>query len=96
MADNLVLAGFRAIDGSSMDLVKKNIQNHMRRISELTKKMENLHITLKTLHEREKSEKYDIRTKLLDNGKVYVSHAIDRNLFAAIDAALEKLVRELR
>ncbi len=92
---NLALAGFRNIDSSSMEIVRNNIDKHMKRIAELTKKIENLHITLKTVHEREKSEKYDIRVKLNDNGKIYAAHSNDRNLFVAIDMALEKLIHEL-
>ncbi len=92
---NIELAGFRDVDSSSMDILKKNIGHHAKRISELAKKLEKLHITLKKVHEREKGEKYDIRAKVVDNGKVYASHAIDRNLFVAVDNALKKLANEL-
>ncbi len=92
---NVELAGFRAIEESSMAVVNKIISNYAHRLSELTKRLEKLHITLKPVHEREKSEKYDIHVKLLDNGKVYNSHFIDRNLFTAIDTALRKIVKEL-
>ena len=95
LGGNIELAGFRDIDPSSMDVLRKGIGNHAKRIAELTKKMELLHITLKAVHEREKSEKYDIHAKVIDNGKVYVSHAVDRNLFVAVDDALNKLVNEL-
>jgi ribosome-associated translation inhibitor RaiA len=92
---NIELAGFRGIDDSSMAILNRNINNHAKRIAELANKLEKLHVTLKRVHEREKGEKYDIRVKILDNGKVYASHAIDRNLFAAVDEALEKLAHEL-
>ena len=95
METKVELAGFRAVEESSMSVINKIISNHSRRLLELTKKLEKLHITLKPVHEREKSEKYDIHAKLLDNGKVYVSHFIDRNLFTAVDTALEKLANEL-
>ena len=95
LGGNIELAGFRDIDSSSMVVLKKNIGNHVNRITELTKKMELLHITLKPVHEREKSEKYDIHAKVIDDGKVYVSHATERNLFVAVDNALKKLVNEL-
>ena len=89
------LAGFRDIDSPSMAIIHTNIDNHARKISSHCEKMEKLHITLKKIHEREKGEKYDIHAKGLDNGKVFTSHVVDRNLFAAIDDALEKLVHEL-
>ena len=95
METNVELAGFRSVEESSMAVINKIITNHARRLSELTKKLEKLHITLKPIHEREKSEKYDIHVKMLDNGKVFASHFIDRNLFTAVDTALEKLANEL-
>ena len=92
---NIEVAGFRDIDGSSMAIVAANLNRHARKLSTHCRNMEKLHITLKKIHEREKGEKYDIHAKVLDNGKVFASHAVDRNLFAAIDEALEKLVNEL-
>ncbi|MBI2655177.1 hypothetical protein HYX06_02015 [Candidatus Woesearchaeota archaeon] len=89
------LAGFRDIDSSSMDIVDKNIQNHARRIAELAEKEVKIHITLKLIHEREKSEIYDIHAKVADGGKVYASHVTDRNLLAAVDKALQKVINEM-
>lgn len=89
------LAGFRKIDSSSMLVVNNNIEKHARRIAELAVKTAYLHITLKPIHEREKSEIYDIHAKITDSGKVYTSHVTDRNLFAAIDKALQKIINEM-
>ncbi|MEK6983342.1 MAG: hypothetical protein AABX33_02115 [Nanoarchaeota archaeon] len=95
LGGNIELTGFRDIDSSSMVVLKKIIGNHARRISELTKKLETLHITLKPVHEREKSEKYQVHAKVIDNGKVYVSELTDRNLLVVIDNVLKKIVNEL-
>ena len=89
------LAGFRDLDSSSMTIITGNIDKHARKLSSHCNKMEKLHITLKKIHEREKGEKYDIHAKVLDNGKAFTSQVVDRNLFAAVDKALEKLVREI-
>ena len=89
------LAGFRDIDSSTMAIIDKNIQNHSRRIAELAEKEARLHITLKPVHEREKSEIYDIHAKVSDGGKVYASHVTDRNLLAAVDKALQKVINEM-
>lgn len=89
------LAGFRDIDRSSMEIVDTNIQNHARRIAELADKNAILHVTLKPIHEREKSEIYDIHAKVADGGKVYASHVTDRNLFVAVDKALQKVINEM-
>lgn len=95
LGGNIQLTGFRDVDSSSMIVLKKIIGNHARRISELTKKMETLHITLKPIHQREKSEKYEVHAKVVDDGKVCASEATDRNLFVAVDDVLRKLVNEL-
>ena len=89
------LSGFKDVDSSSKEVIRTNVERHVRKLSVHTRNMQNLHITLKVLHQREKSEIYDIHARLKDNGKFYVSHTTDRNLFAAIDAVLEKLVHEL-
>ena len=95
LGGNIELSGFRDIDSSSMVVLKKIIGNHVRRISELAKKMESIHITLKPVHEREKSEKYEVHANLLNNGRIYASEMTDRNLFVAVDTVLKKIVNEL-
>ena len=94
-SQKVALAGFRDIDEAAMPLVDKVIANHAKRIGELAAGTEILHITLKRVHEREKSEKYEIHAKLLDSGKVYVSKVTERNLLTALDKALNKLINEM-
>ena len=95
LGGSIELSGFRSIDSSSMIVIKKIIGNYVKRITELTKKLEKLHITLKPIHEREKSEKYEVHAKIIDGGKVYASEITDRNLFVAIDGVLKKIINEL-
>lgn len=95
LGGNIQLSGFRGIDSSSMTVLKKIIGNYAKRISELCKKMETLHVTLKPVHQREKSEIYEVYAKVVDNGKVFASSSSDRNLFVAVDDALKKIVSEM-
>ena len=95
LGGNIQLTGFREIDSSSMIVIKKIVGNYAKRIAELTKKLQTLHITLKPVHEREKSEKYEIHAKVVDDGKVYASETTNRNLFVAVDDVLKKIVSEL-
>jgi|SRR3989338_1335372 len=88
-------AGFKKIDDSSMIIVRASAERYARKLASYAKKMEYLHITLKTLHEREKGEIYDIKARLKDGGSIYTSHSSDRNLFVAVDGALQKLHNEL-
>lgn len=95
LGGDIQLAGFRDLDSSSMDVLKKIIASHAKRIGELAKRLEILHITLKPVHEREKSEKYEVHAKIIDDGKVYASEMTDRNLFVAVDKVLKKIVNEM-
>ena len=91
LGGNIELSGFRDIDGASMVVLKKIIGNYGRRFSEIATKFEKLHVTMKPVHETEKSEKYEIHAKLLNDGKPFVSEVVERNLFIAVDTALKKI-----
>lgn len=95
LGGNIELSGFRDLDGSSMVILKKMVGNYAKRMSELTEKFENLKLTMKPVHETEKSELYEIHAQLMDNGKPVVSEVTERNLFVAIDSALKKIVSEI-
>jgi len=95
LGGNIELSGFRDLDGATMVVLKKIVGNHAKRISELAEKFEKLHLTMKPVHETPKGEKYEIKARLIDNGKPFVSEAIERNLFVAVDNALKKIVHEI-
>ena len=61
-------------------------------MSDTLEKFEKLSLTLKKVHEREKSEKYDVHAKMIFNGKVTASEITDRNIFFAVDSVLKKLL----
>ena len=95
LGGNIQLTGFRVIDSSSMIVIKKIVGNYTKRISDLAKRLETLHVTLKPIHQREKSEIYEVYAKAIDDGKVYASETTNRNLFVAVDDALKKIVNEM-
>ena len=95
LGGNIELAGFRDIDGASMVVLKKIIGNYGRRMSEISDKFEKLSITMKPIHETEKSSKYEVHAELINGGKPGVSEVVERNLFVAIDNALKKIVNEI-
>ncbi len=95
LGGNIELSGFRDTDSSSMVIIKKLVGTYARKISEHCKNLQTIHITLKPIHEREKSEKYEVHAKVLDDGKVYASEMVDRNLFVAVDSALKKVTSEM-
>jgi len=95
LGGNIELSGFGGIDGGSMIVLKKMVGNYARRMTELAEKFENLKLTMKPVHEKEKSELYEINAILMVNGKPIVSEVTERNLFVAIDSALKKIVNEI-
>jgi len=95
LGGNIQLSGFRDLDGSSMVILKKMVGGYARKMADISKNFESLHITKKQVHEREKSEKYEIHAKLINSGKPVVSEVVDRNLFVAVDSALKKVINEI-
>ena len=95
LGGNIELSGFRDIDGASMVVLKKIIGNHVRRMTEISDKFESLKVTMKPVHETEKSEKYEIHAQLMNDGKPIVSEVVERNLFVAVDDALKKVISEI-
>ena len=95
LGGNIELSGFKECDYSVMLVLKKIIGNYARRFNDLSDKFEKLFLTMKQVHEREKSEKYEIHEKLLDNGSAVNGECTDRNLFVAIDSALKKIEKNI-
>ena len=89
------LSGFKVVDEAEVSMVKEIIHKRMHRLMEHCKELTNIHVTLKELHKREKSEIYQIQAKVMDKGKTYASQVEDRNLMAAVDLAFDKVTHEL-
>lgn len=95
LGGNIELAGFKDLDGGSAVILKKIIGNYARRFSEICEKLELLKLQMKRIHEREKSEKYELHGFVIDNGKRYTASVADANLFFALDKVLKKLESEI-
>ncbi|MCH8004491.1 MAG: hypothetical protein IH934_07740 [Nanoarchaeota archaeon] len=95
LGGNIELSGFGDIDGASMVVLKKIIGNYARHMTEISDKYESLKVTMKPVHESEKSEKYEIHAQLMNSGKSVVSEVVERNLFVAVDSALKKIESEI-
>ena len=90
LGGNIELSGFGSIDRGMMIILKKIIGNHARKLSDMSSNFEKLSIRMKTIHDN----KFELHAKLVDNGKVNTSSAIERNLFAAVDSSLKKLIKQ--
>lgn len=96
LGGNIELKGFSELDGASMVVVKKIVGNYAKKFSEKCKKFEKLSVTLKKVHKREKSEKYELHAKVSDGGKDYNAEITDRNLFFVLDSVLKKVEKEIK
>jgi len=94
LGGNIVLNGFKGIDGSTMIIVKKMVGNYVRRFAERAERFESLNLHIKPIHLNGNSKKFELKAKLLDNGKVFNSEIVDKNLFIAVDTALKKIESE--
>ncbi len=92
LGGNINLTGFSTFDGGTMIILKKIIGNHVKKLSEASNNFEGLHLTTKPIHHtQEEAKKFEIKAKAIDNGKVYNSETVERNIFVAIDNVLKKL-----
>ncbi len=96
LGGNIELSGFSSLEPGVMIILKKIVGNYARRMSDKCKNFEKLSLTMKIVHAKEKSEKYELHAKALDSGKQHNSSSIDRNLFVAIDGALKAIMNSLK
>jgi hypothetical protein len=64
-------------------------------MSDKYKNFERLSLTVKTVHAKEKGEKYELHAKMIENGKPYTASNVDRNLFIAVDSSLKAIMKSL-
>lgn len=79
-----------------MIILKKIVGNYARKMSDKCRNFEKLSLTVKTVHAKEKGEKYELHAKMLENGKPYTSSNVDRNLFIAVDSSLKAIIKSLK
>jgi ribosome-associated translation inhibitor RaiA len=95
LGGNIELTGFSDLEPAVMVVVKKIVGNYAKKLSKLVENFEKLHLTLKKVHQTEKSEKYELHARLLGDGKAYASENIDMNLFFCLDKVLKRIESEI-
>ncbi len=90
LGGNISLSGFNQMDRDTIIIVKKIVGSYVKTLSEKNKNFKSLSLTLKTVHERENSEKYEMKGNLIAD-KQYNAEITDYNLMIAIDKTLKKL-----
>ncbi len=95
LGGNIQLTGFRDLDPATLVIVKKIVGNFVKDMSAHNSGFRGLNVTLKSVHEREKSEKYEIHAHLKTD-TVYTAYVVERNLLVGLDSVLKKVEKETR
>lgn len=95
LGGNIQLTGFRDLDPATLVIVKKIVGNFVKDMSTHNSGFRGLNVTLKSVHEREKSEKYEIHAHLKTD-TVYTAYVVERNLLVGLDSVLKKVAKETR
>jgi ribosome-associated translation inhibitor RaiA len=93
LGDNIQLTGFRDLDSATMVVVKKMVGNFVKHIGSVDD-FRNFHLTLKTVHAREKSELYELHAHL-QTDRVYSAEVVERNLMVGLDSVMKKVERSM-
>lgn len=96
LGGNIDLVGFRDMDRDTMVIVRKMVGQSARKMSELNDKFERLTVTMKPVHEKGDSKKYELHGKLLAAGKPVVSETTERNLFVGLNKILENIMKSVK
>lgn len=91
MEQNIEFSGFGEIDEASRELLMKKAHDAYEKFTGKLGELHHLKFTLKKVHEREKSEKYEIHGQLEVKGKMFTSEVTDRNLIVCFDAVVSKI-----
>lgn len=92
LGERIQLTNFNELEPGELTILKKMIGNHANQFYEFSK----LHITLKDVHKKEKSQKYQINALLELNDNIYEAESIAFNLFFAINEVLSKLKHQIK
>ncbi len=96
LGGNIELAGFHALNGSEMVIIKKIVGNYVRKMEDTCKNFGGLKLHMKPLHQiGDIAKKFELHGQLMRDGQVYPAGAIERNIFVGVDAVLKKLVNEV-
>tara|TARA_Y100000034_G_C6738825_1_gene327716 strand:- start:421 stop:714 length:294 start_codon:yes stop_codon:yes gene_type:complete len=90
LGDKIELKDFNDLEPGDLTVLKKMIGNHANQFHDFEK----LSLHLKSVHEKEKSQKYQVNATLLKDNKQYQSEVTNFNLFFAINDVLDNLKKE--
>ena len=93
---SVIMSGFRELDDSEQSAIQKIISHHEGRLKELCGNEIQIKLTMKKVHAKEKSEKYEVHARLTYSKGHKEAEVIDRSLPIAVDSVLEKIQNEVQ
>lgn len=93
LGGNIELVGFRELEPSKLIVVKKIVGNYARKMADTSQNFEKLTVTVKPIGSEGK--KFEIKSKVMDNGIPHTSEVSDFNLFMVLDKSLSKVYMSL-
>ena len=91
LGERIQLNNFEELQPGELTILKKMIGNHANKFHEFKK----LHLTLKEVHKKEKSQKYQVNAMLEIDSKLYEAESTHYNLFFTINEVLDRLKRQV-
>ncbi len=91
LGDRIQLNNFEELQPGELTILKKMIGNQANKFHDFKK----LHITLKNIHKKEKSQKYQVNALLEANNKIFESESTHYNLFFTINEVLDRLKKQV-
>ncbi len=95
LGGNISLTGFNNLEPGMIVVVKKIVGTYAKKFSESIPGFENLKLTLKTVHERETNQKFELRAKVTAKGGPYNADMTDFNIFVILDKVLKKIEEQV-
>ena len=96
LGGNIELSGFGELDNVTLIVLKKIIGNYAKKMSDQASKFEKLSLRMKTVHQTEQNEKYEVKAKMIDGGQSLNADVTDRNLIVAVDSSLKKIMSSIK
>ncbi len=87
LGGNIKLINFEELEPALLIVVKKMVGNYTKKISETLKDFKSIEVTLN----KEESNKIEVK---VEADKIHQSEAKDKNLFFALDAALNQILNQ--
>ncbi|MFC1697085.1 hypothetical protein ACFL1H_02025 [Nanoarchaeota archaeon] len=94
LGGNIQLSGFTNLKPGEMTIIKKLVGTQTKKISTICTNFETINLNMRANPDDAKTL-FELKAKLIDNGKVITSEVTDKNLFFALDSVMKKIINQI-